>query len=155
MASISHNITFVGTLQSNRRDIPIEVKNVADRKRFSCQCFWESSENKLLLHFYVFSTKSSGQRNVLLLSTVKLILRVKLMMVKTNPLYASYMILLKLAWMWWNIELVPRYTCKAKSNSWTLTAFCYILNVHRINAGTAFVFNKELIYASKIYMILV
>ena len=99
MASISHNITFVGTLQSNRRDIPIELKNVAERERFSCQCFWESSENKLVLHFYVFSTKSSGHCNVLLLSTVKLILRVKLMMVKTNPLHASYMILLKLAWM--------------------------------------------------------
>ena len=65
------------------------------------------------------------------------------------------MILLKLAWMSWNIELVPRYTFKAKSNPRTLTAFCCILNVHRINAGTAFAFNKGLIYASKIYMILV
>ena len=77
MAFISHNITFVGTLQLNRRDIPIEVKNVAERERFSCQCFWESSENKLVLHSYVFPTKSSRQRNVLLLSTVELILGVK------------------------------------------------------------------------------
>ena len=46
--------------------------------------------------------------------------------------------------MSWNIELVPRYTCKAKSNPWTLTAFCYIFNVHRINAGTAFAFNKKI-----------
>ena len=76
MASISHNILFVGTLQSNRRDIPIEVKNVAERERFSCQCFWESSENKLVLHSYRFPTKSSGQRNVLLLLTVELILGV-------------------------------------------------------------------------------
>ena len=76
MASISRNITFVGTLQSNRRDIPIELKNVAERKRFSCQWFWESSENKLVLHSYVFPTKSSGQCNVLLLSTVELILGV-------------------------------------------------------------------------------
>ena len=36
MASISHNITFVGTLKSNRRDMPIEVKNAAERERFSC-----------------------------------------------------------------------------------------------------------------------
>ena len=74
MASISHNITFVGTLQSNRRDIPIEVKNVSERERFSCHGFWEFLENKLVLHSYVFPTKSSGQRNVLLLSTVELIL---------------------------------------------------------------------------------
>ena len=32
MASMSHNIAFVGTLQSNKRDIPIEVKNVAERE---------------------------------------------------------------------------------------------------------------------------
>ena len=76
MAFISHNITFVGALQSNRRDIPIEVKNVAEGKQFFCQCFWESSENRLLLHSYVFPTKSSGQGNVLLLSTVQLILGV-------------------------------------------------------------------------------
>ena len=99
MASISHNITFVGTLQSNRKDIPIEVQNFAERERFSCQCFWESSENKLVLHSYVFPTKSFGQRNVLLLSTVELILGVKSMMVKRNPLYANYMILLKLSLM--------------------------------------------------------
>ena len=36
------------------------------------------------------------------------------------------------------------YTCKAKSNPWTLTAFCHIMNVHRINAGTAFAFNKKI-----------
>ena len=51
----------------------IDVKNIAERERFSCQCFWESSENKLGLHSYVFPTKSSGHRNVLLLSTVELI----------------------------------------------------------------------------------
>ena len=76
MASISHNIAFVGTPQSNKRDIPIEVKNVAERERFSCKCFWESSENKLVLHSHVFPTRSSGQRNVLLLSTIELILGV-------------------------------------------------------------------------------
>ena len=85
MASISHNITFVGTLQSNRRDIPIEVKYVAERERFSCQCFWESSENRLVLYSYVFPTKSSGQRSVLLLSTVELILGVRLDDDKNKP----------------------------------------------------------------------
>ena len=85
MASISHNITFVGTLQSNRRDIPIEVKNVVERKRFSFQCFWESSENKLVLHSYVFPTKSCGHCNVLLLSTVELILGVTIDDGKKKP----------------------------------------------------------------------
>ena len=73
---LSQNITCVGTLQSNRRGIPNEIKNVAERERFSYQCFWESSENKLVLHSYVVPTKSSGKRNVLLLSTVQPILGV-------------------------------------------------------------------------------
>ena len=75
----------MGTMQSNRRDIPIEVKNVEERKRFCCQCFWESSENKLVLHSYVFPTKSSGQCNVLLLSTVELILGVTIDDGKKKP----------------------------------------------------------------------
>ena len=85
MASISHNITLVGILQSNRRDIPIDVKNVTEREQFSCQYFWESSGNKLVLHSYVYPTKSSGQRNVLLLSTVELILGVTINDGKKKP----------------------------------------------------------------------
>ena len=85
MASISRNMTFVGTLQSNRRDIPIELKNVVERKRFSCQCFWESSENTLVLYSYVFPTKSSDQHNALLLSTVELILGVTIGDGKKKP----------------------------------------------------------------------
>ena len=99
MTSISHNITFEGILQSNRRHIPIELKNVAEKERFSCQCFWESSENTLVLHSFVFPTKSSGRRNVLLLSTVELILGVTIDDGKKTPLYANYLILPKLAWM--------------------------------------------------------
>ena len=85
MASISYNTTFVGTLQSNSRDIRIEVKNAAEIERFSCQCLWESQENKLVLHSYVFPTKSSGQRNVLPLSTVQLILEVIINNGKKKP----------------------------------------------------------------------
>ena len=85
MDSISHNITFVGTLQSNRKNIPIEVKNVAERERFFCKCFWESSEIKLVLDSFVFLTKSSGQRKVLLLSTVELILGITIDDGKKKP----------------------------------------------------------------------
>ena len=84
MASISHNISLVGTL-NQIEEISIEVKNVAERERFSCQCFWESSENRLVLHSYLFPTKSSGQRNVLLLSTLELILGVKIDDGKKKP----------------------------------------------------------------------
>ena len=85
MVSISRNRTFVDTLQSNRKDIPIALKNVVERKLFSCQCFWESSENTLVLHSSVFPTKSSDQCNVLLLSSVELILGVTIDDGKKKP----------------------------------------------------------------------
>ena len=144
MASISHNITFVGTLQSNKRDIPIQVKNVAEREWFSCQCLWESSENIPVLHSYVLPTKSSGQCNVFHFSTVELILGVTIDNGKKKPLYdftkaGTYVMEHRIG-----AYCIHVYTCKAKSNPWTLTALFYILNVHRINAGTAFVFNKKI-----------
>ena len=145
MASISHNITFVGTLQSNRRGIPIEVKNVAERERerFFCQCFWKSSENKLVLHSYVFPTKSSGQRNVLLLSTVQLILGVTIDDGKKKPAICKLYDFTKAGTDAME-QRISAYTCKAKSNPWNLTAFCYILNVHRINATTVIAFSKKI-----------
>ena len=71
-----HNITCVGTLQSNRRGISKEVKEVMKREPFSYECYWESTQNKLDLHSYVVTTKSSSKRNALLLSTVQPILDV-------------------------------------------------------------------------------
>ena len=74
------------------------------------------------------------------------------MMVKRNLLCANCVHLLKLTWMRWNTELVTRYTCEAKSNPCTLTAFCCILNVHRISAGTAFAFSKKIdLYKQDLY----
>ena len=151
---LSQNITCVGTLQSNRRGIPNEIKNVAERERFSYQCFWESSENKLVLHSYVVPTKSSGKRNVLLLSTVQPILGVTKDDGKKKPaIYKLY------DFTKGGTDVMDHrigtYTYKAKSNRWTLTAFSYILDVCRINASTVLAFKKRLTHASKILMILV
>ena len=46
------------------------------REPFSYECYWESTQNKLVLHSYVVTTKSSSKRNALLLSTVQPILDV-------------------------------------------------------------------------------
>ena len=104
---LSQNITCVGTLQSNRRGIPNEIKNVAERERFSYQCFWESSENKLVLHSYVVPTKSSGKRNVLLLSTVQPILGVTKDDGKKKPAIYKLYDLRKAERMSWTTESVP------------------------------------------------
>ena len=71
-----HNITCAGTLQSNRKGIPKEVKDALRRDPFSYKCYWESTQNKLDLHSYVVTTKSFSKRNALLLLTVQPILGV-------------------------------------------------------------------------------
>ena len=135
----------MGTLKSNRRDIPIEVKNVAERERFSCQCIWETWENKLVLHSYVFTTKSSGQRNVLLLSTVELILGVTTDDGKKKPTICKLCDLTKAGMdvMEHRIGAYVYLQSQIKSLDF-LTAFCCILNVYRINATTVFAFNKKI-----------
>ena len=68
---LTHNITCVGTLRANRKGIFVEVKSTNERLPLSYQCYWEAEEKKLVLHSYVVKTKSTGLRNVLLLSTVQ------------------------------------------------------------------------------------
>ena len=70
---LERNITTVGTLQANRKGIPEEVKHVGSRDSNSYEVFWDES-GKLVLNSYIVNTKSSGKRNVLLLSTMHPIL---------------------------------------------------------------------------------
>ena len=54
--------TSVGTLQSNRKAIPAEIREIKDR-----DFYWEKNNGILNLHSYVVKTKSLGKRNALLL----------------------------------------------------------------------------------------
>ena len=62
------NITCIGTLNSNRKALPKEIKETKGREEniwISC----ESDKGEVTLNSYVVKTKSSGMRNVLLLQT--------------------------------------------------------------------------------------
>ena len=59
--------TSVGTLQSNRKAIPAEIREIKDRETNSSEIYWEKNNGILNLHSYVVKTKSSGKRNALLL----------------------------------------------------------------------------------------
>ena len=91
----------------------------------------------------MFPTKSSGQRNVLVFSTVQLTLGVTIDDGKKKPAVCKLYDFTKPG-MDVMEHRIGAYTCKAKSNPWTLTAFWYILNVHSINAGTVLAFNKKI-----------
>ena len=59
--------TSVGTLQSNRKAIPAEIREIKDRETNLSEIYWEKNNGILNLHSYVVKTKSSGKRIALLL----------------------------------------------------------------------------------------
>ena len=62
------NITYIGTLNSNRKGLPKEIKETKGREEnswISCK----SDKGEVTLNLYVVKAKSSGMRNVLLLQT--------------------------------------------------------------------------------------
>ena len=66
---LARGITSVGTLQSNRKAIPAEIREIKNRETNSYQIYWEKDNDILNLRSYVVKTKSSGKRSILLLST--------------------------------------------------------------------------------------
>ena len=73
---LERQITSVGTLKTNRRGIPDEFKSLEGRVEFSYKVLWEMPSKRLVLHSYVVKKKSSGLRNVLMLSSVQPLLGV-------------------------------------------------------------------------------
>ena len=62
------NITCIGTLNSNRKGLPKEIKKTKVRKEnswISCK----SDKGEVTLNLFVVKTNSIGMRNVLLLQT--------------------------------------------------------------------------------------
>ena len=53
--------TSVGTLQSNRKGISAEIREIKDRETNSYEIYWEKNNDILNLHSYVVKTQSSGK----------------------------------------------------------------------------------------------
>ena len=106
-----------------------------------CECFCEAEESKLSLHSDVVNTKSSGKRNVLLLSPMQPILGTTKDDGKQKPaIYKLY------DYTKGGTDVVNQrmasYTCKAKSKYWTLLAFSYVMDVSHINPAKIMSLNK-------------
>ena len=56
---LDSGITSVETLQSNRKGIPADIKEIKDRETNSYEIYWEKDNGILNLHSYVLKTKSS------------------------------------------------------------------------------------------------
>ena len=67
-------VTIVGTMMSNRVGLPKQLVDAKNMKEHTYQVFWDASNYVLNLHSYTVVNKSTGKKNVLLLSTVEPIL---------------------------------------------------------------------------------
>ena len=60
-------ITSVGTLLTNRKGIPAEIKEIKDRETNSYEVYWEKDNGIPNLYSYVVKTKNSEKQTILLL----------------------------------------------------------------------------------------
>ena len=71
---LDRKITSIGTLQHNRKGIPVELKVTKGKEELSSEIYWEKSKGKMTLSSYIVNT-SKGTKSVILLSTHEPILR--------------------------------------------------------------------------------
>ena len=137
---LSHNITMIGTMQSNRSGIPNEIKSMNDREDLSTIIYWCDDTNTVLSS-YVVKTKS-GKKNVLLLSTMTPTLGITKDDGKKKPAQYKLYDFTKGG----TDECDKRaetYCCKPKSRKWTIVSLCYVLDMARINSSTILALNRN------------
>ena len=64
----SHNMTFIGTMRSNRKGVTVEMLKKTNRDEFTNVVWFEKYEGKWTLTSYCVHTKSKGKKIVLILS---------------------------------------------------------------------------------------
>ena len=132
-------ITITGTIQTTRKVIPKELRETSKRDINSYEVLWNDS-GKLVLNSYIVNTKSTGKKNVIILTTVKPILRTSKHGPKLKPaIYKQY------DYTKGGTDIIDQrmsfYSCKAKSRRWTMTILAYILDTCRVNTFTFLTLN--------------
>ena len=128
---------MIGTIQKNRSGIPAEI----NRDDLSTMVYW-CDDNHIVMSSYVVKTKSSGKKNVLLLSATRPLSGITKDDGKKKPaLYKLYDFT-----KGGTDECDQRAEscrCKPKSRKWTIVSFSYVLDMARINSGTILALNRN------------
>ena len=132
-------ITCIATMNSNRKGLPTEMKEIKGREENSWMaCKIDGGE--IIINSYVVKTKS-GMRNVLLLTTMEPAHYVTDDKKKKPYMYKIY------DFTKGGIDIpdqrVGTYTCKVKTRKWTLVALSYVLDMARTNSQTVYKINNE------------
>ena len=138
---LENGITMVGTMMKNRVGIPMEIKVDQHRDINSTEIYWEKNGSKRLLSYVVKTAKA--RKNVIMLSTVEPLLGTTMDDEKHKPALIKLYDFTK-----GGTDIVDQkigfYTTKTKSRRWTMTAFSYLLDTIRVNAGTIYGLNNTI-----------
>ena len=138
---LERKITTIGTIQANRKGIPSEIKQVHNRDNGSYKVFWNEPEKNINLNSFIVNSKTTGKRNILILSTMQPIFGISKDQKKKPALYKLY------DYTKGGTDIVDQkisfYSCKTKSRKWTTIAFSYLLDTCRINAASVLAMNKH------------
>ena len=127
---LERNITIVGTLKSDRKGIPKEMKGVADREEKSTVFCYSEDEKKMLLSY--IDKKKKGKKNILALTTMHN--QVKLSVDERKKPHA----LVFYDHTKGGVDVVDLISAKMstrmKTRRWILNVFAFMLDAARTNA---------------------
>ena len=134
---LSREITVVCTLQSNHLGLPDELKNPKDRDEFESTIHWEKDKVNIALCAYTTKSKSKGNKNVLVLSTLQPLLGVtkddgkcKLAVIKFNDFTKGSTDVMDMK--------MAKYSCKALTHRWAMVSFYFLPDAIRCNTLSLF-----------------
>ena len=137
---LDRGVTVVGTLRQNRKGIPKEIKDTKEREENSTEIYWEKRRGKYVIVSYVVNTKSKGVKNILLLTTMPPLLGVTKDDGKQKPAIIKFYDFTKGGTDIMD-QRMDTYTTSTKSRKWTKKAFCWMLDVARVNGQTILALN--------------
>ena len=109
------------------------LKSLVNRESLSTKVYLDKDNTTLNVTSYVANTKSSGKRNVLVLSTLNPILGLTKVDGKSKPAIINFYDFTKGGTDIVD-QIMGKHTVKPKSSKWTIAAFSYILDVACVNA---------------------
>ncbi len=128
-----HQMTCVGTLNNNRKGLPEKFKSLAGRPEKDYMPLFEV-DGKKSIHSWVTNTKS-GPKNVMILTTT-----VPLMGTTKDDEKEKPAIFKRYDFCMGGTDRVDQLmqskTVRIKSNRWTMSVLCYMLDTARVNART-------------------
>ena len=140
---LSRKITTLGTMEAKRIGIPSELKDAKGREVFSTTCHFEKNDKNLCLNIYTVKTKSTGMKNVFMLSTLQPLKGITKDDQKEKPaLYKLY------DFTKGGTDIVDQlndfYSTRSKSSRWVCVAMFYTLDTHVSMQKQYFVWLKAL-----------